>query len=398
MHNVVVTGVGVVSSIGIGKEEFWKNLLAGKSGIGPVTQFDTSTHKRHNAGEIKDFDPLKFIRSRNIKFYGRASQMAIVATKLALHDAGITQAQLKEENTAVIIGATMPEGSTIDHSSERLIKKEDNQLTITHLLNNFAPSLCRNIGMFFKIKGDNLLIPCACAAGNYCIGYGFDLIQNGKADIAIVGGAEALSRIAFQGFQRIYAMAQEVCTPFDKNRKGMMLGEGAAILILESYAHARKRNAEIYAYVSGYGLSCDAFHMTIPKRTGMEKAMEKALQNAGVKPEEIDYVSAHGTGTGQNDKEESAAINDLFGKRKVPVSSIKSMLGHTLGAAAAIEAIACCLAIKYGKIPPTINHKTSDPDCDVDCVPNLARTSVIKNALNNSFAFGGNNSCVVFSQ
>lgn len=398
MRKVVVTGIGVVSSIGIGTEKFWKNLLAGTSGISPVEQFDTSTHKRHNAGEIKNFDPTRFIKSRNIKFYGRASQMAILATKLALKDADIAAKDLRTEESAVIIGATMPEGSTLDFSSEKLIRKQGENVTKTHLLNNFPPSLCRNIGMFFKIKGNNLLIPCACAAGNYSMGYGFDLIKRGDIDLAVVGGAEALSRVAYQGFQRIYAMAPEICAPFDKNRKGMMLGEGAGVLIIESEERAKRRNASVYAEVKGYGLSCDAFHITIPKRTGVKKAMEKAIKNCDLTPGDIDYISAHGTGTGQNDKEESAAVNELFGPRKVPVSSIKSMLGHTMGAASAIEAAVCCLAIKHQEIPPTINFNTPDPDCDIDCVPNQSRKIKITHVLNNSFAFGGNNSCVVFAK
>jgi len=191
-------------------------------------------------------------------------------------------------------------------------------------------------------------------------------------------------------------MAPETCAPFDKNRKGMLLGEGAAILILESEESAQRRKRESYARVAGYGLSCDAHHITIPKRTGVMKAMAKAVKNAGLTPDDIDYISAHGTGTGQNDKEESAAINELFGGKRVPTSSIKSMLGHTMGAASAIEAVTCCLAIKNGEIPPTINYKTPDPDCDIDCVPNLSRKHAVTAALNNSFAFGGNNSCVVF--
>jgi len=254
------------------------------------------------------------------------------------------------------------------------------------------------VGYFFKAKGENVLIPNACAAGNYAISYGFDLIRKGEIEFAIVGGADALSRVAFQGFQRLYAMSPGVCSPFDKNRQGMLLGEGAGILILESLERAKKRNATIYAKVLEYGLSCDAYNMTIPNRIGIKKAMAKAVKNATISVDEIDYISAHGTGTTQNDKEESNAINEVFGGRKVAVSSIKSMLGHTLGAASALEALVCCLALKNDTIPPTINFKTPDPECNIDCVPNKARRIKLNKVLNNGFAFGGNNCCVVLGK
>jgi 3-oxoacyl-[acyl-carrier-protein] synthase II len=292
----------------------------------------------------------------------------------------------------------MAESSVLEFSGEKFIKEDWGVINAQSLIGIFSPSIARNIGYFFEFKGPNLLVPNACGAGNYAIGYGYDLLRRGEADIAITGGAEGLSRVAFQGFQRLYAMAPEICSPFDKNRQGMLLGEGAGILILESLDKALERNAPIYAEVSGYGLSCDAFNMTIPNRVGIRKAMQKAIQNSGSTITDIDYISAHGTGTVQNDKEESGAIKEIFGEKRVPVSSIKSMLGHTMGAASALEAIACTLAIKDGMLPPTINFKTPDPDCDIDCVPNQARPLSFKKALNNGFAFGGNNCCVVFSK
>jgi 3-oxoacyl-[acyl-carrier-protein] synthase II len=395
---VVITGLGVVSSIGIGKDEFWSNLIAGKSGISKIELFDTSKHKRHYGGEIKNFDPAKYISSNKIKFFGRSSQFAIIATKLALKDALISSKDLNNKNTAIIIGATMPEGSSIDSSTEKIFTKQQNTITQTTLLNIFSPSVSRNIGIFFGIKGYNLLIPCACAAANYCLGYSYDILKKGGVDFVIAGGAESLSRIAFQGFQRIYSMAPEKCTPFDKNRRGMLLGEGSGILILETLEHALKRNATIYAEIKGYGHSCDAFHITIPNKRGILKVMKKALLNAQVDHCDIDYISAHGTGTGMNDKEESSSINTLFNNRKVPTSSIKSMLGHCLGAASALESIACCLTLTNNIMPPTINYTTPDPECDIDCIPNQAKGGIIKYAINNSFAFGGNNCCVVFGK
>lgn len=397
-RRVVVTGLGAVSAIGIGKDNFWNNLIKGTSGISQVSLFDTTRFNRHYGGQIKIFDPEKFIPQEKIKFLGRASCFAIAAVKLAIKDSNISPLSLKTKNTAVIIGTTMAEGSVLDFSTEKLLGEKWGEINTKLLLNIFAPSISRNIGYFLKTPGPNAMIPNACAAGNYAIGYGYDLIRSGEIDLAITGGSEALSRIAFQGFQRLYSMAPRVCSPFDKDRKGMLLGEGAGILILESYDSALQRGAPIYAEVLGYGLSCDAYHMTIPSRNGIKKAMGKALKNAGVTPEKVDYISAHGTGTTQNDKEESGAIKELFQEKRVPVSSIKSMLGHTMGAAAALEAVACCMALNAGVIPPTINFKTPDPECDIDCVPNKARAIRPKIALNNGFAFGGNNCCTVFGR
>ncbi len=397
-QEVVVTGLGAVTSVGIGKDEFWKNILTGKSGISEVTQFDTSKFKRHNAGEIKNFNTSDFIPENIAKFMGRASQFAIAATKSALEDSKLPIANIENEKLAVIIGTTMAEANVIDVSGRMFIKDEWDSITKQLLMNVFSPSIARNIGYFLKTKGENLLIPNACAAGNFALGYGFDLIRKGEIDFAIVGGADSLSRVAFQGFQRLYAMSPDVCSPFDKDRHGMLLGEGAGILILESLERAKQRNASIYAKVLEYGLSCDAYNMTIPSRIGIKKSMTKAIKNANISLCDIDYISAHGTGTVQNDKEESGAINEIFDDRKVAVSSIKSMLGHCMGAASALESIACCLAIKEDIVPPTINLKIPDPECDIDCVPNNARKIKVKTALNNGFAFGGNNCCVVLGK
>ncbi len=397
---VCVSGLGVVSSLGIGKDAFWKSLIQGKSGISKVSRFDTSAFKRHNGGEIKDFHPEEFIPKNRIKFFGRASRFAITAAKLALQDAKIPLSELKNRKICVLVGTTMAEASIMDISTELFIKEEREKITPKLMLNAFAPSIPRNLGSFLKAKGINLLIPNACAAGNYAIGYGLDLIRSGEADLVIAAGSDALSQVAFQGFQKLYAMAPEVCAPFDKDRKGMLLGEGAGVLILEPFEMAARRSTLPYAEVLGYGLSCDAFHITIPKRAGIKQAMEKALKNSGVGIKEVGYISAHGTGTTQNDKEESGAIKELFAGcyRDIPVSSIKSMLGHCMGAASSMEAISCCLVLKEGIVPPTINFKTPDPECDLDCVPNVSRKADIKICLNNSFAFGGNNCCVVFAK
>ncbi|MCP4653215.1 MAG: beta-ketoacyl-[acyl-carrier-protein] synthase family protein [Candidatus Omnitrophica bacterium] len=395
---VAVTGLGVVSPIGIGKDVFWNNLIAAKSGISEITAFDTSNYNRHFGGQVHDFTTSQFIPGKVAKLIGRASQFALVATQLALADAAVAIDSLCDRRVAVIIGATIPEGNVVDQTTLAMFRKEDERFSDRIISSVFAPSIARNIGSVLKINGANMLTPCACAAGNYAIGYGYDLIKNGEVDLAIVGGTEAFSRIAFQGFQRLHAMAENKVMPFDQNRKGMLLGEGAGILILEPFNEAAKRKANIYSEILGYGLSCDASHITIPKKDGIKKAMAKALRNSNVSSDKIDYICAHGTGTPANDKAESIAINEVFSSRRVPVSSIKSMIGHCMGAASSIEAITCCLALQNGVVPPTINFNTSDPECDIDCVPNEARKQNIKIALNNGFAFGGNNCCVSFKR
>jgi len=237
----------------------------------------------------------------------------------------------------------------------------------------------------------------ACSAGNYAIGYGFDLIRLGRVDLVLAGGADPFSKVAFTGFNQFGAVAPEKCQPFDMNRKGMMVAEGVGMLIIESLEHAMMRNAAVYAEIAGYGLSCDAHHMTLPSVEGVSRCMKQALRETLIAVEEVDYICAHGTGTPANDKAECAAIRNVFGERTkdVPVSSIKSMIGHAMGAASALEAISCALTIKHNIIPPTINYETPDPECDVDCVPNQAREHEVNIALNNSYAFGGNNASLV---
>jgi 3-oxoacyl-[acyl-carrier-protein] synthase II len=395
-RRVVVTGLGVVSSVGFGKDEFWKSIINGKSGISKVDSFDTNEFRCHYAGEIKNFDPQDFIPRRKVQFLGRTSQLAIAASSLALKDARLPLKDITNKRTGVFIGTTMGERPLEESINEWVIKGAD-KISKTKILQSSANNISANISIYFKFQGPNYMIPTACAAGNYAIGYGFDLVRKGDLDCAVVGGADAFSKVAFSGFHRIYAMAPEKCQPFDKNRKGMMVGEGAGILFLETIESALRRDATIYAEIGGYGLSCDAFHMTASDPDGIEKVMMKALKDAQIQKEEVDYISAHGTGTSGNDKNECAAIKKVFKEKykTISVSSIKSMLGHPMGAASAIEALACCLTVKENIIPPTINYETPDPNCDIDCVPNKAKIKRVSVALNNGFAFGGNNSCLV---
>ncbi len=395
-RRVVVTGLGVVSSVGIGWQDFWKNLLAGKSGISEVTAFDTSKHENHLAGEVNGFRPDEFIAHNKLQGLPLASRFAVAASQLALKDARLSDDDLRKRCAGVMLGTTMGEIQVVEQMVKHFYITQKGFRAVRALMypSNLIPS---NVAHYFRITGQNRILANACAAGNFAIGYSFDLIREGMADCMLTGGVDALSRIAFSGFGRLYAMSKDKCRPFDKNRKGMMLGEGAGVLILESLETALARGAKIYAEVLGYGVSCDANHMTHPLVRGVEQAVRKSLRDSHVDISEVDYISAHGTGTPENDKAECQTFQDVFGERlkRIPVSSIKSMLGHSMGAASALEAIACCLTIDQSKIPPTINYEEKDPECDIDCVPNISREYSVKIALNNSQAFGGNNCCLI---
>lgn len=397
---IVVTGMGVISSIGIGKEPFWNALINGKSGISKITSFDTKDYPTHYGGEIKDFHPEDFIDKKKIEGLGRASQLAVASARLAIQDAQLELSSFDREKIGVAIGTTMGESKILEDIDEVWVKKGEDAIEPNLIPRLPANVISSNVAIEFKLKGPNFLISTACAAGNYAIGYACDLINKGAADLMLAGGADGISKIAFTGFNRLFAIAPEKCQPFDKNRKGMMVGEGAGVLVLESLEDALERKAKVYAEILGYGLSCDAHHMTAPHAPGIAKAIEKALKETNLKPEDVDYINAHGTGTPANDKEECLAIKEVFGEhyKKLVISSIKSMLGHTMGAASAIEAIACCLTVKDDTIPPTINYETPDPECDIDCVPNISRKTTVNIALNNASAFGGNNACLVLKK
>ncbi len=395
---IVVTGMGVVSSIGIGKDEFWDNLIKGKSGISEVDLFDTSNQFTHLGGEVKNFKAERFLPKRKIKLMGRASHFAIAAAKLALEDANISVHEVSNRLTAVCLGTTGGESQEIEEMDSAWVKNGHEEVDKWSIVEYPVHNIPSNVAYEFKAKGYNRIFTTACAAGNYAIGYGYDLLQLEKADLIIAGGADAFSYISFTGFNQVRAVAPEKCQPFDKNRKGMIPGEGAGILILETLESAQHRKAPIYAEINGYGLSCDASHMTLPHLEGVTACMLNALKNTNIPAQTVDYISAHGTGTRPNDKTECAAIKKIFGERRVAVSSIKSMLGHTMGAASAIEAISCCLSVKNNIVPPTINYETPDPECDIDCVPNVSRKQTVNIALNNGFAFGGNNACVVIKK
>jgi 3-oxoacyl-[acyl-carrier-protein] synthase II len=402
MTRVAITGIGVITPIGIGKQRFWDALMRGQSGIGPVTSFDTSAFPVHIGAEVRDFEAEAYLRRLDTASVGRTSQFAVAAARLAIEDAGLDANRLDAQRTGVSMGTTSGEPLFIEEYNNLRRARREEAITGEMMGRYPCHVIPTHVAIEIGARGPCLMIPTACAAGNYAIGYGFDMIRTRRADVMLSGGSDAFSRITYMGFSRLGAIAPERCQPFDRMRKGMVPGEGAAVLVLESCEGARARGAAIYAEVLGYGVSCDSHHMTAahPQGDGAIRAMAAALKESGVSRDEIDYISAHGTGTPSNDRVESLAVRTLFDKRasRVPMSSIKSMLGHTMGAASAIEAVACSLAIDTGWAPPTMNYEEPDPDCDLDYIPNQARRVDPRVVLNNAYAFGGNNASLCLAR
>jgi len=401
-RRVVVTGLGAVTSLGTGRRELWDALLAGRSGIAPVGSFDTGRYSVHLGGEIKNFNSAGKILRLGAGSVGRASELAIVAGRLALEDAGLDAQKLDGERTGVSMGTTSGEPREVERFNDLQIAGDPSRVGIGFIAQYPCHVIASHLAAELDVAGPNIMIPTACAAGNYAIAYATDELQAGRADLMLAGGSDSFSRITYTGFARLGAIAPERCQPFDKNRKGMVPGEGAAILVLEPLEKAQARGARIYAEIAGYGLSCDAHHMTAshPEGAGAARAMERALADSGLAPGDIDYISAHGTGTPTNDRLETIAVKRVFGNeaKKIPISSIKSMLGHTMGAASAIESLVCALAVSEGRIPPTINFEEPDPECDLDYVPNQAREIDVRYAMNNAYAFGGNNASLILKR
>lgn len=401
-QRVAVTGLGIISSIGIGREQFWDRLMSGCSGIGPVRSFDTSNFPVHLGAEVRDFEPNEFVRNFSPDTMGRASQFAIGAARLAVQDANLLITEDEAYDFGVVIGTTSGEPRVIEHFDDQFVASRLDEVNRRFIETYPCHVLAAHVASELGVAGEVVTIPTACAAGNHAIARAYDELRSGKATVMLAGGADAFSRITYAGFARLGAIAPELCQPFDLHRKGMIPGEGAAFLVLETLEHALNRSAPVYAEVVGYGLSCDAYHMTAahPQGEGGVRAMEFALASAGLSPDDVDYISAHGTGTPTNDRLETIAIKRVFGGHasRIPISGIKSMLGHAMGAASAIEAAACVLAITEGYIPPTMNLYNPDPQCDLDYVPLIGRRQKVKFALNNAYAFGGNNSSLVLAR
>jgi 3-oxoacyl-[acyl-carrier-protein] synthase II len=409
LHRVVVTGLGLVTPLGIGTEASWKALLEGRSGIGPITQFDSSLFPTRIAGEVKGFDPGQYIEHKEIKKMDRFIQFAMAAAQFAMDDAGLKVDPANASDVGVIVGAGMGGLHAIESYHKVFLEKGPKRISpffIPMLIINLASG---QISIRFGAKGPNSAAVTACATGSHCIGDAFRIIQRGDAKAMIAGGTEAvITPMGIGGFNAMKALStrneepEKASRPFDMHRDGFIMGEGAGVLILEELEYARERNARIYAEVVGYGMSADAYHITspAPEGEGAARCMALALKDAGSTPEEVDYINAHGTSTKQGDELETAAIKTVFGKhaRKVAISSTKSMTGHLLGASGGVEASVSILAIRDGVVPPTVNLDTPDPECDLDYVPNKARRMEVNCTLSNSFGFGGTNACLLFKK
>ncbi len=395
-----VTGIGAVTSIGTGREQFWNNLLAGRCGIADVESFDTSGYNVHRGAEVKGFNGENYISKLDPAYLGRASQFAIAAARLALLDASLDMTDVAPERVGVTIGTTSGEPQVIERFDDAVVSEALDMVGPEFLQMYPCHVIAAHVASELELAGIIMTIPTACAAGNYAVAHAVDVLRSGRADLMLAGGSDSFSRITYTGFARLGAIAPDVCQPFDRNRKGMVPGEGAGMLVLEPLDRARARGARIYAEITGYGLSCDAHHMTAAHPQGAARAMEKALSESDTRPEDISYISAHGTGTPTNDRLETIAVKRVFkdAAYRTPISSIKSMLGHTMGAASAIEAAVCALAVFHDLIPPTIHLYEPDPECDLDYVPNRAREHRVSAAMNNAYAFGGNNASLILQK
>lgn len=404
---VVVTGIGVVTPIGIGKESFWKNLVNGVSGIGPITKFDASDYPSRIAGEVRDFDPHQFVDKRDARRMDRYSQFAVAAAKMAIEDSDLDVGSEDAGRIAVVAGSGIGGIETFVTEFEKLYVLGPTRVSpvfIPMMISNMAAG---QISIICGVRGPNLSVATACATSSHAIGEAARIIRSGEADVAIAGGSEAaIVSLGVAGFCANRALStrndvpEEASCPFDKRRDGFVMSEGAGMLILETLEHAQARGAQVYAELSGFGMSADAYHIVAPdpKGEGAASAIRSALSMSGLRPEDIDYVNAHGTSTPLGDKCETLAIRVAFGDHadKLKVSSNKSMIGHMLGAAGAVEAAATVLTIKERVIPPTTNYMEPDPECDLDYVPNRAVKAKVNAAISNSFGFGGHNSVLAF--
>ncbi|WP_055483307.1 beta-ketoacyl-[acyl-carrier-protein] synthase family protein [Sphaerimonospora mesophila] len=397
MSRVVVTGLGPVSSIGIGVTAFLGGLRAGRSGVSPIESFDASGFPHRHAGETKDFRPEAVLRRLKPEAWGRSSQLAAAAARLAVRDAGLDPGGSWTGGAGAVIGTTSGESQVVELLVAQQLADGFAGMDPEAIRRLPAERLAYAVAEELGLTGEALTLATACSAGNYAIGYAYDCVAGGEADVMLAGGADSVCRWAHAGFYRLGALTERECRPFDAGRSGILTAEGGAVLVLENADHAAARGARVYAEVLGYGVNCDAGHMVAPDEDSIAACMRIAHGNAGIRPQDVDYISAHGTGTPANDLVEARAVRQVFGDGAPPISSIKSMLGHTMGAASGFGAIATALAIAEGFLPPTINWTTPDPGMPwVDPVPNTARPAEVRVAQNNGFAFGGNNAITMF--
>lgn len=408
-RRVVVTGVGLVTPLGVGIENVWQRILRGESGVGPITRFDTTQHETKFAAEVREFKPEDYISPKEIKRMDLFIQYALTAAKIAMEDSGLDMNKEDAERVGVIVGTGLGGLPTLEKYHSILLERGPGRISpffIPMLIANEAPG---HVAIQFGIKGPNLCIVTACATGAHSIGESLRIIQYGDADVMVAGGTEAnLTPLTVGGFNAMRALSTrndapaKASRPFDKDRDGFVVGEGSGIVVMEDLEHAKKRGAKIYAEVVGYGYNGDAYHITAPcpDGDGFIRCMRMAMRDAAMPPDAVNYINAHGTSTDLNDQTETIAIKEVFKEKayRIPVSSTKSMIGHLLGAAGAVEAIFTLLAMRDNICPPTTNYETPDPDCDLDYVPNSARSHPIDVGLSNSFGFGGTNSTLVFKR
>ena len=407
-RRVVITGLGAITPIGNNAEEFWKGIKEGKCGIDEITHFDTTNYKVKLAGEVKGYDPEEYFDKRSTKRLDRYSQFAIVASKQAWNDSKLDKETENMERVGVILGSGIGGLETIERESSNLFAKGPDRVSPMFIPMSIVNMAAGNVSIELGAKGESISMVTACATGTHCIGESFRMIKYGYQDVVIAGGTEApITPMGVSGFTNIKALSQatdknRASIPFDKERSGFVMGEGAGIVILEDLEHALKRGAKIYAEVVGYGATSDAYHITSPAPGGEggARAMKLAMEEAGVKPEEINYINAHGTSTHLNDSGETQAIKTALGEasKNVMVSSTKSHTGNLLGAAGGVEAIVCAKAIEEGFVPATINYKVPDEECDLDIVPNEGRKVDIRYAMSNSLGFGGHNACILLKK
>jgi len=408
-RRVVITGLGVVAPNGIGKEEFWQANIEGSSGVQAVTSFDTDGYESRICGSVKDFSHLDYIPKEDARKVDRFVHLGLASAKLALDDSKVDLDKEDRDRFSVFIGSGL--GGALFHEEQMITVYEKgvgriNPRSVPRISPNAVGS---HIAIQYNLRGANIIISNACASGTYAIGEAYRHIQNNDVDLCLAGGAEApLTKFNFAAYDALKVLSRrndsptEASRPFDKERDGFVLAEGSAVLVLEELQHALDRCAYIYAEIIGYGANSGAYHIVMPEPEGKDaaKAMRLALDDAKINPEEVSYINAHGTSTSLNDKAETLAIKKVFASHayKIPVSSTKSMIGHCIGAAGAIEAVACALSIQNNLIPPTINYKYKDPDCDLDYVPNVARPAKVNIVLSNSFGFGNCNACLIFKK
>lgn len=408
-RRVVITGMGTLTPIGIGLRPFWEALVAGKSGVGQITLFDASGLDTRIAAEVKGFDPSEYMEKKEVRRMDRYAQMAVAAAAMAIQDAKLDLDSIDRERIGCWIGSGVGGIQTLEGQARTLVERGPSRISPFFVPMMIANMASGQVSIMFGLKGPNACTVTACASGAHSIGDAFRIVQRGDADIMVAGGAEAgVSLLAMAGFCAARALSrrndepERASRPFDAERDGFVMGEGAGILVLESLESALSRGAHIYAELVGYGATADAYHITAPapEGAGAAKAIRLALEDGGIEPHEVDYINAHGTSTELNDYYETLAIKAALGEaaEKVAVSSTKSMTGHLLGAAGGVEAIASVMAIHEGIIPPTINYENPDPRCDLDYVPNEARHQPVRVALSNSFGFGGHNAVLAFKR